>query len=446
MNQVATGYPSTISSETGRLEYCLYARKSTESDELQALSIDSQIKEMKEVGMGKGLDIVEVRQESHSAKDSGQRPVFNKMIEDIRKGMFNAILCWAPDRLSRNTGDLGAIVDLMDQGLLREIRTNGQIFTNSPNEKFLLMILCSQAKLENDNKGENVKRGLRAKCEMGYRPGVTPIGYLNEPTGIKGQRRIFIDPDRAPVIKKMFEKVAYEMKSGRDLYRWLNYEINFKNRVGKGLALSTIFRVLTNTYYYGEFEYPVGSGKWYKSNCDPIISKELFEKARTNLSTAPKKYGTKDFQFTKLITCGSCGCGVIAEEKFKRYKNGTVTKYVYYHCMKVMGKGCKELYIREDELLEQLIGLMDKIDFNRKGTFEKLKQEVERFNKFSEIMSGGDTKKISSKRADIKSYAKYVLREGKPEEKRELLSNLQTKLILKDKTISTEDDHEKGKE
>ncbi|QQS44711.1 recombinase family protein [Candidatus Roizmanbacteria bacterium] len=67
------------------------------------------------------------------------------------------MLTWHPDRLSRNAGDLGVIVDLMDQGKLKEIRTYSQTFRNTPNDKFLLMILCSQAKLENDNKGINVK-------------------------------------------------------------------------------------------------------------------------------------------------------------------------------------------------------------------------------------------------------------------------------------------------
>ena len=57
----------------------------------------------------------------------------------------------------------GSLVDLMDQKKLIHIQTYGQTFKNSPNEKFLLMILCSQAKLENDNKSINVKRGLKAQ-------------------------------------------------------------------------------------------------------------------------------------------------------------------------------------------------------------------------------------------------------------------------------------------
>lgn len=120
-------------------KFCLYARKSTEGDEKQAMSIDSQIKEMQALAERDGINILEIREERYSAKESGMRPVFNSVLNDIRDEKFNAILTWAPDRLSRNAGDLGMLVDLMDQGKLKFIKTYSQTFTNSPNEKFLLM-------------------------------------------------------------------------------------------------------------------------------------------------------------------------------------------------------------------------------------------------------------------------------------------------------------------
>jgi len=205
-----------------QIRYCLYARKSSEDDERQALSIDSQIKEMTAMAQAEGLLITDIRRESHSAKDSGTRPVFNELITDIRKGEFSGVLTWAPDRMSRNAGDLGILVDLMDSGLLQVIKTHSQALTNSPNDKFLLMILCSQAKLENDNRGINVKRGQRAKAEIGFRPTMAPLGFLNDYYSGKGQKRIFQDKERAPIIKEMFEKVAYENYSGRKIYHWLN--------------------------------------------------------------------------------------------------------------------------------------------------------------------------------------------------------------------------------
>ncbi len=202
-----------VSKLATKVRYCLYARKSTESEERQVLSIDSQIKEMLQLAERDNLEIVAMKRESHSAKETGQRPVFNEIIEELKIGKYNGIITWASDRISRNAGDLGKIVDLMDQGKLQDIRTFSQTFSNTPNDKFMLMIMGGQAKLENDNRGINVKRGLRTRVEMGLWPEVAPLGYLNQKHMDK-KCQILVDPERAPVIKKMFERVAYEYYSG----------------------------------------------------------------------------------------------------------------------------------------------------------------------------------------------------------------------------------------
>src|SRR3989338_4626993 len=229
---------SPVQAPIEKVRYCLYARKSTEQDEKQALSIDSQVKEMLAIAERDGLEVIDIRREAHSAKDSGQRPVFKELLEDIRRKRFNGILTWAPDRLSRNAGDLGSLVDLMDQKSLIEIRTYGQHFHNTPNEKFLLMILCSQAKLENDNKSVNVKRGLRMRCEMGLWPAPAPTGYFNEKR-IDRKGYVIVDTERAPVVRRMFEKMAYEKWSGRKIWQWLKFEMNFRTATSnKHLSLS----------------------------------------------------------------------------------------------------------------------------------------------------------------------------------------------------------------
>lgn len=421
------------------LKYCLYARKSTESDELQALSIDSQIKEMLEMAKAENMEIVEIRRESHSAKDSGQRPVYNQLLADIRSGMFNGILCWAPDRLSRNAGDLGAMVDLMDQGKLLEIKTHGQRFTNNPNEKFLLMILGSQAKLENDHKGVNVKRGLRAKCEKGWRPGVPPLGYIHDKYADKGDKKIFVDPKRAPYIKKIYTKVAYEQWSGRDILRWIHNETNFKTRNEKNLSLSMIYKILSEPFYYGEFEYPVGSDKWYKGGYDPIITKTLFQKAREQLDRDNiQRHECKEFAFTKLIKCGHCGSGITADEKFKKLSDGSVRRYVYYGCTRARDLNCKGGYLREEELIRQLAKILDEIDLDELGIQGQFKEEVERYYKFSKGVLGIKKDFEKQKNIDMRNYAKYLLKEGSVLEKRELLANLQSKIVMRNKNVNIE--------
>ncbi|MDD4089851.1 MAG: recombinase family protein [Tissierellia bacterium] len=418
------------------VKYCLYARKSTESEERQVLSIDSQIKEMLDLAEREKLNIVSIKRESHSAKETGTRPIFNEIISEIQEQEFDGILTWAPDRISRNAGDLGKIVDLMDGGFLKEIRTYGQRFSNSPNEKFLLMILGSQAKLENDNRGINVKRGLRARCEMGLWPTIAPLGYLNQKHMDK-KCQIIIDPQRAPVIKKIFEKAAYEHYSGRKIYHWLRFDLNFYTRGNKPLTLAGVYRVLDNPLYYGAFEYPAKSDNWYTGKHEPIITQELFEKAQAQLKRDKIVRENKEFAFTKLITCGLCGSGISAEEKYKELKNGTTVHYIYYGCSRARDRYCKNKYIREEELILELLKILDKIDINELGMRTRLEMEVDRFNRFQSMVFGEKQNIKKQKPAvDMRVYAKYVLKEGSATGKRELLANLRSRIVLKNKELT----------
>lgn len=425
-----------------KVKYCLYARKSTESEEQQVLSIDSQIKEMAKIAERDGLDIAEIRKESHSAKAVGQREVFNELVLDIRSGKFTGILTWAPDRLSRNAGDLGALVDLMDQKLLIEIRTYNQKFSNSPSEKFMLMILCSQAKLENDNKSENVKRGLRTRCEQGLRPSMAPTGYLNEKRKDK-PCEVIVDSERAPIIKQMFEKVGNDQWSGRKIYHWLRFEMNFKTKGGKHLSLSNIYIILKNSFYYGVFEYPEKSGNWYTGQHKPIISQEIYDKAQEQLVRSEINKNNREFIFTKLISCGLCGSGITACEKFKNQKNGNVHRYIYYGCTKSKDKNCQCGYIREEEIIDQIVKILDTLDMNELGIKHKFKDEVARYNKFRKIALGKSKEKESGETFDMKAYAVYLLTEGSMAEKRELLANLKSRLTLKNKVLTLEGASEK---
>lgn len=441
-NQTIKGYLGVTSApqeqSKPQIKYCLYARKSTEQDELQALSIESQLKEMTALAERDGLEIVDIKKESHSAKDSGERPIFNQMVSEIRRGLYSGILTWAPDRLARNAGDLGALVDMMDQGKIVQIRTFSQKFTNSPAEKFLLMILGSQAKLENDNKGEGVKRGLRAKAQMGWRPGMPPIGYLHDRGAKKGERKILLDPKRAPVVRKMFEHVAGDGWNGHQILRWFR-KIDFRTRTNGKMYLSRVYVMLRDPFYYGRFEYPLGGGQWYDGKQDPIISKELFDAAQQNLMFRPnRRWGIKEFDFTRLIKCGTCGAGVAAEEKFKKLKDGSSNRYVYYHCARYAHtrKICSEPYIREEELVQQLLELLNRISLDKIGAVEKLQQEFERVKKFTKEVLGQDVlSRLDLSQFDVRNYARYLLVEGTREEKRELLMCLKSELLLKDRKI-----------
>lgn len=418
------------------IEYCLYARKSTEDDERQAMSIDSQIKEMSDMALRDGLFIKEIRQEKHSAKMSGQRPVFAQLLKDVQQGMFTGILTWAPDRLSRNAGDLGMLVDLMDQGRLHHIKTFSQAFSNNPNEKFLLMILCSQAKLENDQKGINVKRGIRAKCSMGWRPGMPPIGYYNR--AFNGVKDIIIDPERGPIIKEMFERVAKNGDSGRTLKKWL--DTCATTRAGKKITLSQIYMMLKNPFYYGEFEYPIKSGNWYKGAHEPLISKELFKSVQKQLIAPKRGWGLKTFAFKDLFKCGNCGSNVIGEERWRKRKSRPPVHHIYYHCTKQKDWNCKEPYISEDKLIKELLRYINftvvahpKL-IKRTPLLQKHIREYEKAREITLLQQDIDPDHVTF---GLNEYAHYALRNGSIDEKREIVKALSRGLFISNKFVSS---------
>jgi site-specific DNA recombinase len=416
--------------------YCLYARKSSEDDERQAMSIDSQVKEMTDLAQKEGLTIKEVRKESHSAKQSGQRPVFKQLLNDIKNGVFTGILTWAPDRLSRNAGDLGIIVDLIDQKKLIRIKTYSQVFSNNPNEKFLLMILCSQAKLENDQKGLNVKRGIRAKCEMGFRPGMAPLGYFNR--AFNGVKDVIVDPERGPVITQIFKKVAYEKASGRKIRNWL-IKKGFTNRSGLSTTLSQVFQILKNPFYYGEFEYPVGSGNWYKGSYQPLITKELFEKVQKQIYVPPKsKWGSKTFTFKGLFKCASCGSNLIGEERNRVRKFRDPVHHIYYHCTRQINYDCPEVYITEEKLVKALFRYINFTYIAHPQLInltEDIRSGMEEYRQIRDDVLLRQDIDPETKIMDVRDYARQVLSNGDIEKKRQLIQLFGEQLYIHDKKI-----------
>lgn len=409
------------------LRYCLYARKSTESDERQAMSIDSQITEMLATAERTGINVQAIKRESHSAKQSATRPIFLELIKDVERGEYDAILTWAPDRLSRNAGDLGSLVDLMDAGKLQEIRTFGQSFRNNPNEKFLLMILCSQAKLENDNKGITIKRGMRARAALGWRPGNIPIGYVNRT--LNGLKDIVIDPDRADTIREIFERVAIQKQSGREVKRWLD-EIAFTSKRGKLLSLSQVYNILQNTFYYGEFEYPKG-GELKKGSHEPLISKELFQAARRTIDQQTNNrtdWGTKQLPYRHAFMCGLCGSSMVAEQ---------TGVYIYYRCSgytKDKGR-CNSRSLTLGGIGKQMITAMNKGALKRSlftPAFNNLVDE--HYSVTKNIMRKKGIDHHSNTR--LRDYINYVFSLDGTEEGEAVLKSLSKKPLIIDGKIS----------
>ena len=140
----------------------LYARKSTDDEERQILSIDAQRNELREYAKKQGLVIVREFVESMTAKEPG-RPIFNDMLLRVEKGEADALLAWHPDRLARNSVDGGKIIWLVDTGKITALKFPTFWFENTPQGKFVLNMAFGQSKYYVDALSENVRRGMREK-------------------------------------------------------------------------------------------------------------------------------------------------------------------------------------------------------------------------------------------------------------------------------------------
>ena len=225
-------------------KYFLYARKSTEDEERQVMSIEAQLAELADFAKRENLEISERFIESKSAKKPG-REIFNEMIQKIYGSKEPVgILAWHPDRLARNSVDGGQVIYLIDIGKIASLRFPTFWFEPTPQGLFMLQVAFGQSKYYSDNLSENVKRGIRQKLRRGEWPGLAPFGYVNNPK----TRTIEPDQMKARVIKKAFEEYA----QGRHTLESLGQRLSFWGVVsgtGKPICKATLQRMLTNKVY-----------------------------------------------------------------------------------------------------------------------------------------------------------------------------------------------------
>ena len=376
-----------------QLSYRAYPRKSSEAEDRQTLSIGSQIDELRKLAKNNEINLKEedIYPESHSAKTAFARPVFEKLIKEIEQGKVHGLLVWHPNRLSRNAIDAARLIQLMDDGKLIEIVTPSQTFRNTPQDKFYFQLMTSQAKMENDAKGIDVKRGLRKKNEMGFPAGVAKPGYLND-HGKKGECKIAIDPDRFGIIKQIFEKFLTGKSSVRVLLKYANEEMGFRTvqrnkEGGKPLALSRLYNILKDPFCAGFFYAKDEYGDLIRYEVNESLPRMITEAQYWEIQALLGRKGQprpstnkKMFPYTGITKCGSCNGSVTAEHKYQlicskcRYKfayrnrthcphcetaivameEPTYLHYIYYRCIKNKNPDCAERSVWEEDIDKSL--------------------------------------------------------------------------------------------
>ena len=331
----------------------IYARKSSESEDRQILSIDSQVRELRQHAVREGLNVTQVFTETKSAKSPG-RPVFNELFTLVQKGKIDAVLCWKLDRLARNPVDGGAVIWAMEERKIASIHTPQRAFANTGNDKFWMQLEFGMAKKYVDDLSDNVKRGIRAKIEQGWRSGLPPLGYLND----RNARTIVKDPERFPLIRRMWDLMLTGKHTPPQILaiatsQWGLRTRTFKRKGGNPLTRSAVYSLFQNPFYYGAL---VQNGEYYQGKHPQMVRISEFDRVQELLGVNTNPRGQKrTFAFTGLIKCGECGAAITAE--YKRNRQGR--EYVYYHCTKRKpGITCAQRVIEVRELERQIADVL----------------------------------------------------------------------------------------
>lgn len=346
-------------------KYIIYARKSTEDEGKQVLSIESQIKELTELAETRNLNVINVLSESKSAKQTG-RPVFDQLLKAFKKRQADGIIAWKLDRLSRNPRDSAEIDILLQEGTIKHIVTSDKECFPKDNVvmRALEFSMANQYIIDLSN---NVKRGNRMKLEKGILPGEAPTGYLNH-TDEYGNKSIVRDPKTFDLLKRMWG-LALHGEKGTKILDIANNQWGFRTKKrrktgGRPMSLSYIYKIFTNPFYAGVIRrMHDGEIREYKGIHEPMISLADFEEVQYLLGRKDRpRPKTHEFAYTGLIKCRECGSAITAEEKNKHQKNGNIHQYTYYHCTKrKTDVKCQQKCIEVKMMENQILSYLDRI-------------------------------------------------------------------------------------
>lgn len=376
-----------------KLKVANYCRKSSESEDRQMLSLDSQVDEAKKIA-----DFYKLPEfkcsflESKSAKTEFLRPEFKKMIDEIKKGNIDCVVCWKIDRLARNMTEGGMIIDLVSSGVLKAIITHSQVYT--PWDNVLMMsVEFGQGKQYVKDLSENVKRGQRKKASIGTPHGVASLGFLNDKTENKGCRKWLIDKDRFNIIKILFERFLTGNYSAGQLYKYAINDLKLttvrrKRSGGEPITQSRIYEILKDPIYAGFFFY---EGVRYELDRDlpRMISEKDHQKVKRLLSNnnIPKiQNHLRTYSgFIKSVEGNFMGQDiknqVICDCKYKfSYVNKThcpkcnieisrmakpkYLSYTYYYDVKKKKKGNNVKSINEEKVDGAMLDIFNNLDFS----------------------------------------------------------------------------------
>ena len=226
-------------------EDCIYARQSV--DRKDSISIESQIDFCKYELKGGSCRVF--KDKGYSGKNT-DRPEFQKLLGEIRKGKVRRVIVYKLDRISRSILDFATMMELFQEYDVEFVSSTEKFDTSTPMGRAMLNICIVFAQLERETIQKRVTDAYYSRCLKGFHmSGQAPYGYQLEPTVVEGIRtkKMVADPIAADHVRLMFEMYAEPETSFGDITRY--FEEQGIKIYEKSMVRSFLSQLLRNPVY-----------------------------------------------------------------------------------------------------------------------------------------------------------------------------------------------------
>ncbi|SDF88482.1 recombinase family protein, partial [Sporomusa acidovorans] len=349
-----------------KLRVVLYARYS--SDNQREESITAQLRAGREYCKRKGYIIVkEYIDEAFTAR-TDNRPAFQEMMADAKKGAFDLIIFHKIDRNARDEYDYYRYkAQLQKLGVSYEYVT--QNIDDSPEGNMMESMLVGMAAYYSRNLSKEVKKGMRENgFQAKHNGGKPPLGYDVD----HSTQKLVINEAEANIVRLIFARRASGISYGK-IIEELN-SLGYKTKLGNPFGKNSLHDLLKNKKYIGTYVFGRVSGghdkprnshndsdsKIEKANTIPaIISEDIFLQVQNRMSKdkhVPGVAKAKEiYTLSGLVYC-ECGAKMVGSRVTSR---GNV--YSYYRCDKQQRtlNNCGVGRIKKAELEQKVLNKID---------------------------------------------------------------------------------------
>lgn len=289
-----------MSSENKKLRIVGYGRESTREQAKYGFNLDDQEKKIMkyvDVYYEAGTYSMQMFREEGASAKSLDRPKMNEIMAMVRKGQVDTIVIHNLDRLTRQVKDLAVLLEEFDKNNVSLVSITEKIDTKSPMGRFFIYMIVLIAQWEWETISSRCIRGIEESARQGnYALPGAPLGYRRNP---ENTHKLIIEQEEAKTVRRIFESVADKQYTIGQLCA----ELNQQNVLSRKWNTVQIGNVLSNKIYYGTFE---RFGVEYPDHTTPIITQEVYDRARQNLSANTTRPQNK-YLYKGLVRCKRCG-------------------------------------------------------------------------------------------------------------------------------------------